>query len=183
VSYAMVRAKVSETSALKGKAAARSAHRPLRIGDADDPFEREADRVTDEVISASPRKQHWSISNIRMSAPLQRKCSCGGSGGASGECEECKQKKEGGMVQRKADGGAGPAFAPPIVHEVLNSPGQPLDRATRSFFEAKFDHDFSGVRIHDDARSCSVSESYQCDRVHRGIEHRAQCAAVQFKAR
>ena len=40
------------------------------------------------------------------------------------------------------------AEAPPIVHEVLHSPGQPLDAATRAFFEPRFGHDFSGVRIH-----------------------------------
>jgi hypothetical protein len=155
----MPRAKVSETSALQGKPAVRSAHGALRISDADDPYEREADRVADEVMSASPSKRHWSLSNIRMSAPLQRKCSCGSIGDAIGECEECQQKKETGIVQRKADAGAGPAFAPLIVHEVLNSPGQPLDRATRSFFEVKFDHDFSRVRIHDDARAARSAKA------------------------
>jgi hypothetical protein len=32
---------------------------------------------------------------------------------------------------------------------VLNSPGHPLDAATRSFFEPRFGHDFSQVRVHD----------------------------------
>ena len=38
--------------------------------------------------------------------------------------------------------------APPIVYEVLNSPGQPLDSATRAFMEPRFGHDFSSVRLH-----------------------------------
>jgi hypothetical protein len=42
---------------------------------------------------------------------------------------------------------------PPIVHEVLRSPGQPLDAATRAFFEPRFGADFSNVRVHDDARA------------------------------
>jgi hypothetical protein len=37
---------------------------------------------------------------------------------------------------------------PPIVHEVLNSPGQPLDPETLTFMESRFEHDFSQVQIH-----------------------------------
>lgn len=42
----------------------------------------------------------------------------------------------------------GPEIAPPIVHEVLRSPGQPLDASTRAFFEPRFGRDFSDVRVH-----------------------------------
>jgi outer membrane protein OmpA-like peptidoglycan-associated protein len=86
-------------------------------------------------------------------ATLQRKCACGGSSGASGspgECPECKRKR---TLQRRAAGSTQPDVAPPIVHEVLRSPGQPLDQATRSYFEPRFGHDFSKVRIHADARA------------------------------
>src|SRR5947209_2458285 len=37
---------------------------------------------------------------------------------------------------------------PPIVHEVLSSPGHPLDAETRAFMEPRFGHDFSKVRVH-----------------------------------
>ncbi|HET9282427.1 MAG TPA: DUF4157 domain-containing protein [Candidatus Angelobacter sp.] len=57
-------------------------------------------------------------------------------------------------MQRRASGNAtGPAIAPPIVHEVLRSPGQPLDKQTRAFFEPRFGHDFSRVRVHTDSRA------------------------------
>ena len=46
---------------------------------------------------------------------------------------------------------AGLATVPPIVHEVLCSPGQPLDPETRAFMEPRFGHDFSRVQIHDAA--------------------------------
>ncbi len=39
---------------------------------------------------------------------------------------------------------------PPIVHDVLRSPGQPLDLATRGFMEPRFGHDFSHVHVHAD---------------------------------
>lgn len=65
---------------------------------------------------------------------LQRKCDCG-QHASGGECEECKKKK--GMLQRESKG-AGPEVAPSIVHEVLRSPGQPLDAQTRRSMELRF---------------------------------------------
>jgi hypothetical protein len=79
---------------------------------------------------------------------LQRKCSCGGSVGSGGDCAGCEKKK----LQRRA-AGVGPDTAPPIVHEVLGSAGQPLDAQTRAFFEPRFGHDFGQVRVHDDAKA------------------------------
>ena len=113
-------------------------------------------------------------------ATLQRKCACGGSAGASGGCDECKKKK---TLQRSARGtgratsratgilpvpghgqdghgtnnGHGTDHvhdaAPPVVHDVLRTSGQPLDAATRAYFEPRFQHDFSRVRVHADARA------------------------------
>src|SRR5262249_15348878 len=45
---------------------------------------------------------------------------------------------------------------PPIVHEVLRSPGQPLDAATRAFFEPRFERDFTGIHVHADARAAKA---------------------------
>jgi hypothetical protein len=39
---------------------------------------------------------------------------------------------------------------PPIVHEVLDSPGHPLDPAARTSMERRFGEDFGAVRVHDD---------------------------------
>jgi Domain of unknown function (DUF4157) len=89
------------------------------------------------------------------STALQRKCSCGGTPGSSGECEACREKREKGMLQRKATHPSSfnphPSEVPPIVHEVLRSPGQPLDAQTRAFMEPRFGHEFSQVRVHSDA--------------------------------
>lgn len=46
--------------------------------------------------------------------------------------------------------------APPIVHEMLRSPGQPLEPGTYAFFEPCFGHDFSKVRRHTDAKAAEV---------------------------
>jgi len=91
---------------------------------------------------------------------LQRKCACGGAPGADGECEECRKKP----LQRKTPlAGADSQHSgfntqqrsdvPPIVYEVLRSPGQPLNPATRAFMEPRFGHDFSSVRVHASERA------------------------------
>lgn len=48
---------------------------------------------------------------------------------------------------------------PPLVHEVLRSPGQPLDAQTRAFIEPRFGYDFSGVRIHTDAKAVDSAQA------------------------
>src|SRR5205814_551698 len=48
---------------------------------------------------------------------------------------------------------------PPIVHEVLRSPGQPLDAATRAFMEPRFGHDFSQIQVHTDSRASDSARS------------------------
>jgi hypothetical protein len=85
-------------------------------------------------------------------AQLQRKCACGQHTAGGGECEDCKKKNE-SSVQRRAAGAADATAVPPIVNEVLQSPGQPLDTATRSYFEPRFSQDFSQVRTHTDTRA------------------------------
>jgi len=75
---------------------------------------------------------------------LQRQCACGQHTSAGGECEECKQKRE-GTLQRAAISPSPLHEVPPIVHEVLRSPGQPLDAETRAFMGPRFGHDFSRI--------------------------------------
>ena len=54
-------------------------------------------------------------------------------------------------IQRLSTNDGQQENVPPIVQEVLGSPGQPLDQATRTFIEPRFGHDFSRVRVHMDA--------------------------------
>ena len=80
---------------------------------------------------------------------LQCTCACGATPGISGDCEECQNHR----LQRQSSNNAKPPQAPSIVHDVLRLPGQPLDAPARAFFEARFGHDFSRVRIHADAEA------------------------------
>ena len=88
------------------------------------------------AVSFVPARSGW----------LQRKCACGGTPGPSGECEECRKNKLRRKTRNSEPGTGNDSFAPPIVHEVLRSPGQPLDAAARAFMEPRFAHDFSRVR-------------------------------------
>jgi hypothetical protein len=88
---------------------------------------------------------------------LQRKCACGGAPGAGGECSECQKKRL--DLQRKESGPGGLAIAPPIVHEVLRSPGGALDGETRSFMESRFGHDFKRVHVHSDSRAAESARA------------------------
>jgi hypothetical protein len=98
----------------------------LRIGQSNDIYEQEADRIAEQVM--------------RMTDPvLQRKCV---------KCDEDKER----LLQAKESPGKVLATQdqsmPPLVHQVLSSPGQPLDPGTRAFMEPRFDHDFSRVKVH-----------------------------------
>ena len=136
--------------------APRAAAQSLRIGEPNDVFEQEANRVANEIAPGSHNKLNWALSKMNIGTTLRRKCGCGGSAGAEGQCPDCEKKE---TVQRRAAGTATPTTVPPIVHEVLRSPGQPLDVATRAFFEPRFGHDFSQVRVHTDARSAESARA------------------------
>jgi Domain of unknown function (DUF4157) len=84
---------------------------------------------------------------------LQRKCTCGSHTVAGGTCEECS--KQTARLQRNVDGLAASTEAPPIVHQVLQSPGKAVDPNTRAFMESRFGHDFSRVRVHTDAEAAA----------------------------
>lgn len=89
-------------------------------------------------------------------ARIQRQCACGTHAGG-GECDSCKKHK--GHLQRDAAKPESPAAAHAGVPEAVRSPGQPLDPRTRSLMESRFQHDFSGVRVHTDVRAAESSRA------------------------
>lgn len=62
-------------------------------------------------------------------------------------------------LHRVSSGASETDTAPSIVHDVLRSPGRPLDSATRNFMEPRFGQDFSGVRVHSDARAAESARA------------------------
>lgn len=90
---------------------------------------------------------------------LQRKCACGREAGPSGECAECRRKR----LQRKSAGtnvSANGALAiSPVVQNVLQTPGRPLDQATRGEMEGRFGHDFGRVQVHTGAQAAASARA------------------------
>ncbi|MCI0435187.1 MAG: DUF4157 domain-containing protein [Gemmatimonadetes bacterium] len=125
---------------------------PLRVGAADDAHEREADRIAHEALHAPQRRASGT-------------CPCGGRVEGGGECAACRQKRL-ARLQRSAlpdagatIGAARDASAPAIVHDVLRTPGRPLDVATRAFMEPRFGCDFGFVQLHTDARAAESARA------------------------
>jgi hypothetical protein len=106
----------------------------MMIGAADDPLEREADRVAEQVMR-TPESQ------------LERSCPCGG-GCPKCQTEQPGRENESLQTNPVQASDTGQSAAPPTVHEVLRSSGEPLDPATRAFMEPRFGYDFSRVRVH-----------------------------------
>lgn len=54
-----------------------------------------------------------------------------------------------------------PGFAPPIVHDVLRSPGRTLHESDSRLFERTFGHDLTEVRIHSDADAAASANAVE----------------------
>jgi hypothetical protein len=87
---------------------------------------------------------------------LQRKCACGQHTITGGACAACGQAR---LQRAPRDAARVNHEAPPIVHDVLRSSGQPLDAATRAFMEPRLGHDFSHVRVHSDAQAAESARA------------------------
>lgn len=114
----------------------------LKIGQPDDRYEREADRVADQVMRTPVSPQAPDDSGV-TDLKAQRKCAA------------CEGEEE-TPLQRKPDAGGVAASMPgsPVA-----GPGRPLDAGSRDFFETRFGRDFGRVRVHDDAQAARSARS------------------------
>jgi hypothetical protein len=105
----------------------------LAISAPGDQYEQEADQVAEQIMHTP--------------TAIQRSCAACSTG--VGTCPKCEQEES--LLQRK--NGTASESTSSVHEEVLSglSHGQPLDAATRAFFERRFNHDFSQVRVHSDA--------------------------------
>lgn len=121
----------------------------LRICDADDALEGEADRAADAVMSGRGGWPAFSLSRMTIAAPLQRECSCGGT------CDACSQQ----TLQRSETRRARSLGAPAIVDAALRSRGHEIAPATLGFMQARFGRDFRRVRIHTDETAARSAQA------------------------
>jgi hypothetical protein len=107
--------------------------------------------------TAGNRATEQMLNSLGTGAIVQRKCACGGAAGASGKCAKCSEEET--LLQRHGTGESKSSQVPPIVHEVLNSSGQPLNPDTRALMESQFGRDFSQVRVHTDTKAADSTRS------------------------
>jgi hypothetical protein len=98
----------------------------LTVGDPNDRFEQEADRVADQVLCGTPL-----VANERQRPQIRR--------------------------QPNASAPATSIGGVPVGDGASASSGRPLDAQTRAFFEPRFRHDFSHVRVFDDATAAATA--------------------------
>ena len=128
----------------------------LAVNRPGDQFEQEADRVANQVMGMPQLGSRALMLGTSGAPQLHRKCGCGGSSEGGGLCSECAEKEE---LLRSPIGPSPVSEAPPLVHDVIRSQGEPLDSATREFFEPRFGRDLSKVRVHRDVRAASSALS------------------------
>lgn len=60
---------------------------------------------------------------------------------------------EGSLLRQRGWEGGAPAATPPIIKEVMRSPGEPLDAGARADFEQRFGRSLGNVRVHTDEKA------------------------------
>ena len=105
----------------------------LSIGASNDPLEHEADRAADQVM--------------RM-------------GAVDGALSHTAMPR---LTRRGHASGARAGGVPASVDRTLGRSGEALASATRAFFEPRFGHDFSRVRVHHDAAAAASARDVSAD--------------------
>lgn len=144
----------------------------LKIGTPGDIYEREADRVAEQVM----RIPDNSVAGIsKGNTEIQRKCAeCASRRGTCSHCaeEETIQRKriystispliqrqskstEEEIISRKEVKGGTPEVTSGLESQIngIKGGGQPLPKYVRDLFEPRFGYDFSGVRLHADTQA------------------------------
>ncbi|HEX5085212.1 MAG TPA: DUF4157 domain-containing protein [Blastocatellia bacterium] len=131
----------------------------LAISRPGDHFEQEADRAAEQVMSMpAPREAPVTpaAGHLRTSL-VQRRCK---------ECEDELQRKPKSAGDERAvqtGEGAGEAFEVSRTTQsqidTLRGGGQPMTEAARAFFEPRFGHDFSDVRVHNSGTAAALAQS------------------------
>jgi hypothetical protein len=119
-----------------GPPATEKALSSLVLGKPQHESEREAERISNDVMRAPEPK---TLPASRLELPTH--------------------KPEPLQIMRAQTADAGSAAVSPEVHQTLRSAGQPLDFATRNFMESRFGHDFGKVRVHTGDQAAGAARS------------------------
>jgi hypothetical protein len=142
----------------------------LRIGESNDIYEQEADRVADEVmrmpeqqVQQQPEEEKDAVLNDsegtiqpkpladQITPLVQRQV----------EPQEEEKEEEEEILQTKEISGQPHEVTPDLESRIqaLKGGGQPLSKSERAFFEPRFGYDFSEVRVHTDVDAFRLARS------------------------
>jgi Domain of unknown function (DUF4157) len=110
-----------------------------------DIYEKQADAMADKVMRKSPGEIENSF--IHPLSNIQRKCRA---------CEEEENKL---LRKEKNNENAGDSYELQNYIGSFNTKGESLPAVTREFFEPRFGHDFSNVKIHTDGVAAKSAQS------------------------
>lgn len=116
----------------------------LTVGVPGDVYEREADQVADQVLS------------MRSAPMIQRKCAACSQGRAS--CSKCEEEER-AQAKEKSGQSSRATSGFETQHTESRAGGEPLPLSVRAFFEPRFRHDFSEVRIHSNHQAAASAHS------------------------
>lgn len=115
-----------------------------------DAFEREADVVADRVMRMAEPASARSLQGSPGPVSIQRKCSA------------CDDEDRRTLHTKRSDtASVGNAVDTATAARVAQRGGEPLSRDARAFFEPRFGHDFSHVRVHADGEAAHAARSVQ----------------------
>jgi hypothetical protein len=119
----------------------------LSINEPGDHYEREADAMADKVMRLTDASAIHNAFFKPAANTIQRKCQA---------CEEDDKH-----VHRKENDGKETTGSNGLDNYVntLSSSGQPMPESSRKFFEPKFGHDFSKVKLHTDSVAAKSAQS------------------------
>lgn len=121
----------------------------LIVGQPNDIYEQEADRVADHVMRMpDPIETEQGYNNVLKQSPVIQRL-----------CPECGEEEK--SLQAKEMPDQSPAVSNELESTInsLRGGGQPLSAGDLSFFEPRFGQDFSRVRIHTDTEAANVARS------------------------
>src|SRR5687768_1142561 len=119
----------------------------LSINNPNDIYEQEAEVIADKVMRMPLNKNEAPFFRPITISSVQRKCA------ACGEEENKLQRKE------ENDENVTDSYELQNYIGSLNSKGESLPAGTRSFFEPRFGHDFSNVKVHTDNIAAKSAQS------------------------
>jgi len=146
----------------------------LTVSQPGDPFEREADHVAEQVMNGpvpneldeeEPTLAAPSISTLTGNAgPIGREEDEQDENIAEPEEEVEEQEKKLDIssllsLKGKSNNTRTPSAKVTKQIHAMQGHGKPMDEALRSFFEPRFQRDFSNVRIHTDGRAAETTKS------------------------